>query len=144
MIVHTLGKHRYASTKVFTIGEDGKKRYFYKHWGTLDENNRFHPGVNYFYASKGERDKLIFPADWDMSNLSELSSTRRRGRVSYQTEDVDRQYGATWLLDKVAKETGVKDDLLKVLDGNNEMVNDILTMAYFPFIENLSYNQLSQ
>lgn len=55
---------------------------------------------------------------------------------------MDRQYGATWLLDKVAEETGVKDDLLKVLDGNNEMVNDILTMAYFPFIENLSYNQL--
>lgn len=24
--------------------------------------------------------KLIFPADWDVSNLSELSSTRRRGR----------------------------------------------------------------
>ena len=42
-----------------------------------------------------------------------MSSTRRRGRVSYQAEDVDRQYGATWLLDKVAEETGVKDDLLK-------------------------------
>ena len=24
--------------------------------------------------------KLIFPADWDMGDLSELSSTRRRGR----------------------------------------------------------------
>ncbi|MCF0163758.1 MAG: transposase, partial [Bacteroidales bacterium] len=55
-----------------------------------------------------------------------------------------RQYGATWLLDKVAEATGVKDDLLKVLGGNGEMVNDVLTMAYFPFIENLSYNQLSQ
>ena len=84
VIVHTLGKHRYASTKVFMVGEDGKKRYSYKHWGALDESNRFHPGVNYFYASTGERDKLIFPADWDMGDLSELSSTRRRGRVSYQ------------------------------------------------------------
>ena len=64
--------------------------------------------------------------------------------MSYQAEDVNRQYGATWLLDKVPEATGVKDDLLKVLYGNNEMVNDILTMAYFPFIENLSYNQLSQ
>ena len=43
VIVHTLGKHRYASTKVFAVGEDGKKRYSYKHWGTLDESNRFHP-----------------------------------------------------------------------------------------------------
>lgn len=31
--VHTLGKHRYVSTKVFTVGEDGKKRYSYKHFG---------------------------------------------------------------------------------------------------------------
>ena len=64
--------------------------------------------------------------------------------MSYQAEDVDCQYGATWLLDKVAEATRVKDELIKVLDGNNEMVNDILTMAYFPFIENLSYNQLSK
>ena len=85
VIVHTLCKHRYASTKVFTVGKDGKIRYSYKHWGTLDESNRFHPGVNYFYATTDECDKLIFPADWDMSGLSELSSTRRRGCVSPET-----------------------------------------------------------
>lgn len=129
---------------MFTVGEDGKKRYTYKHWGTLEDGDRFHPGTNYFHASVAERDRLIFPVAWDMSEVTELSSTRRRGRVSYQDEDVDRQYGATWLLDKVAEATGVKDDLLKVLGGNHEMVNDVLTLAYFPFIENLSYSQLSQ
>ena len=144
VIVHTIGDHRYASTKVYTVDADGKKHYAYKHWGTLVDGNRFHPGTNYFYAPVAERDKLIFPSTWDMSEVSELSSTRRRGRVSYQEEDIDRQYGATWLLDKVAEATGVKDDLLKVLDGNHEMVNDVLTMAYFPFVDNLSYNQLSQ
>lgn len=51
VIVYTLGKHRYASTKVFTIGENGKKQYTYKNWGTLEDGNRFHPGTNYFYAS---------------------------------------------------------------------------------------------
>src|SRR5574344_1342552 len=144
VIVHTLGKHRYASTKVFTVGENEKKQYNYQHCSSDLDGNRFHPGTNYFYASVAERNKLIFPSDWDMIEISELSSTRRRGRMSYQDDDVDRQYGATWLLDKVAEATGVKDDLLKVLGGNNEMVNDVLTMAYFPFIENLSYNQLSQ
>ena len=99
VIVHTVGRHRYASTKVFTVGEDGKKRYTYNHWGTLEDGDRFHPGTNYFYASVAERDRLIFPVAWDMSEVTELSSTRRRGRVSYQDEDVDRQYGATWLLD---------------------------------------------
>lgn len=131
-------------TKVYTVDADGKKHYAYKHWGTLVDGNRFHPGINYFYAPVAERNKLIFPSTWDMSEVSELSSTRRRGRVSYQEEDVDRQYGATWLLDKVAEATGIKDDFLKVLDGNHEMVNDVLTMAYFPFVDNLSYNQLSQ
>ena len=144
VIVHTIGRHRYASTKVCTVGADGKKRYTYKHWGTLEDGDRFHPGTNYFYAPVAERGRLIFPATWDMSEVTELSGARRRGRVSYQDEDVDRQYGATWFLDKVAEATGVKDDLLKVLGGNREMVNDVLTMAYFPFIENLSYNQLSQ
>lgn len=27
VVVHTIGRHRYASTKVFTVGEDGMKRY---------------------------------------------------------------------------------------------------------------------
>ena len=144
VIVHTIGRHRYASTKVCTVGADGKKRYTYKHWGTLEDGDRFHPGTNYFYAPLAERGRLIFPATWDMSEVAELSGARRRGRVSYQDEDVDRQYGATWLLDKAAEATGIKDDLLEVLGGNREMVNDVLTMAYFPFIENLSYNRLSQ
>lgn len=87
VIVHTIGNHRYASTKVYTVDADGKKRYAYKHWGTLVDGDRFHPGANYFYAPVAERDKLVFPSTWDMSEvseLSELSGARRRGRVSYQ------------------------------------------------------------
>ena len=61
MIIHTNGNHRYASTKPYTIGEDGIKRYTYKHWGTLDEQNRFIPGMAYMYASIEEREQLIFP-----------------------------------------------------------------------------------
>lgn len=44
VIVHTIGNHRYASTKVYTVDADGKKRYAYKHWGTLVDGDRFHPG----------------------------------------------------------------------------------------------------
>ena len=95
VIVHTIGNHIYASTKVYVVGDDGKKRYAYKHWGTLVDGDRFHPGVNYFYAPVAERNKLIFPSAWDMSEVSGLSSTRRQGRVSCQEDDVDRQYGAT-------------------------------------------------
>jgi len=144
MIIHTNGNHRYASTKPYTIGEDGIKRYTYKHWGTLDEQNRFIPGMAYMYASIEEREQLIFPKDWDLSQIETISGTKRRGRIVYEAEDVDRQFGPTWLLNQVAVKTGLLDDLRSVFSGNMEMVNDILTLAYFPFIDNLSYNQLSQ
>jgi transposase len=144
MIIHKNGNHRYASTKPYTIGEDGIKRYTYKHWGTLDDQNRFIPGMAYMYASIEERQQLIFPKEWDLSQIETLSGTKHRGRIAYEAEDVDRQYGATWLLNQVASKTGVLDDLKRVFSGNMEMVNDILTLAYFPFIDNLSYNQLSQ
>ena len=141
--IHVNGKRRYASTQPFTVGEDGKKRYAHKHWGTVDEDNRFHPNTTYMYASIEERQKLIFPKDWDLSEIETLSGTRHRGRMAYEAEDVDRQYGSTWLLDKVAERTGLTADLKKVLGGNMEMVNDVLTLAYYPFVDNLSFKQLS-
>lgn len=143
MIVHTNGGHRYASTKPYSIDENGVKRYSYKHWGILDENNRFRPGITYLYATIEERQKFIFPKDWDLSEIESLSGTKHRGRITYDAGDLDRQYGPTWLLNQVAERTGLIDDLRKVFAGNMEMVNDILTLAYFPFIDNLSYNQLS-
>lgn len=144
LIIHAYGGYRYASTKVRIEDANGNVRYVHKHWGKVDKNNKFYPGTAYFYASIEERSKLIFPEEWDLSELKGLSSSRGPGRVSYQGEDLDRQYGATWLLDNVADVTGLKDDLSEVFDGNMEMVEDVLTMAYFPFIENLSFNQLHQ
>ena len=144
IIIHTNGGHRYAATKQFTMNEDGKKSYSYKHWGTLDDANKFHPSSNYFYASPADRRKLIFPSDWDLSDATGLTEKKPRGRVAYEADDVDRQYGTTWFLDHVSDVTGVREDLLKVFGGNEEMVDDILTMAYFPFIDNLSYSHLSQ
>lgn len=143
VIVHTNGGRRYASTKVAMVGEDGKKQYRHKHWGTVDDSNRFHPNTTYFNASPEDRAKLIFPSGWILDEANRMDKDKR-GRVAYSKDDVDRQYGPTWLLDKVAEKTGVKADLLKVFDGNEEKVCQILTMAYFPFIDNLSYSQLSR
>lgn len=143
VIVHTNGGRRYASTKVAMVGEDGKKQYRHKHWGTVDDSNRFHPNTTYFNASPQERARLIFPSGWILDEATGMGKDKR-GRVAYSKDDVDRQYGPTWLLDKVAEKTGVKADLLKVFDGNEEKVCQILTMAYFPFIDNLSYSQLSR
>lgn len=143
IIIHINGGRRYASTKINYTTEEGKKISRHKHWGSIDENNRFHPNTTYFNASPAERRKLIFPEGLDLSEAKGRGE-ERRGRVEYDREDVDRQYGATWFLDKVAGKTGVKEDLLKVFGENREKVGEILTMAYFPFVDNLSYSQMSR
>lgn len=60
IIIYTNGGRRYASTKIAIVGEDGKKQYRHRHWGSLDKNNRFHPNTTYFNASPSEMKKLIF------------------------------------------------------------------------------------
>ena len=143
IIIHTNCGRRYASTKIAVVGADGKKQYRHKHWGSIDKDNVFHPNATYFNASPEERARLIFPEGL-VTKEAKGRGESRRGRVEYEKDDVDRQYGATWFLDKVAEATGVKDDLLKVFDNNIEKTNEILTMAYFPFIDNLSYSQLAR
>lgn len=143
IIIHTNGGRRYASTKIAVADANGRKQYRHKHWGSIDKDNVFHPNAAYFNASPTERGKLIFPGGLVLKEATGRGESRR-GRIEYEKDDVDRQYGATWFLDKVAEETGVKDDLMKVFDNNLEKVNEILTMAYFPFIDNLSYSQLSR
>ena len=44
----------------------------------------------------------------------------------------------------MADVTGVRDDLMKAFVGNVEMLNDILTMTYVPFIDKLSYSHPAQ
>lgn len=143
IIIHTNNGRRYASTKIAVVSAAGKKQYRHKHWGSIDENNVFHPNTTYFNASPAERARLIFPGTLILTEAKGRGESRR-GRVEYDKEDLDRQYGATWLLDNVAEATGVKDDLIKVFDGNVEKANEVLTMAYYPFIDNLPYSQLSR
>lgn len=144
IIIHAIRGLRYASTKIYKESKSGKINHCYIHWGRLMEGDKFHPGCHYLYASSEERRKLIFPKDWDLSEIEKLEGSRKQGRVSYEKDDVDRQYGATWFLDHVSEVTGLHSDLMKVFGSNGEMVNDILTLAYFPFVDNLSYSHLKQ
>ena len=125
--IHNNGGRKYASTQPFTVDENGKKHYSHKHWGIVDDYMKFHPNSTYFYASLEERRKLIFPSDWDLSEIKSLSGTGHRGVVEYDGGDLDRMYGPTWFLNNVAKETGLSDDLQKVFGGNVEMAQDVLT-----------------
>ena len=64
--IHKNNGHMYASTNTFAIDDDGKRRYRYTHWGTIDENKKFTPGINFYNAPVTERKKLVFPSDWDL------------------------------------------------------------------------------
>ena len=131
--IHDNGGHRYASTQpAFTDPVTGRKKYRRLHWGVVDENNKFHPDKNYLLASPEERAKLIFPEDWDLSEVASLTGNRKRGRPVIESQDENRLYGDIWLLEKIADQTGIRDDLMTVFDNDLEKVNAVLTLAYFP------------
>ncbi len=139
---HNANGYCYASTQPSYIDPvTGKKKNRYVHWGRL-EDNRFIPGKAYILASPEERQKLIFPADWDISAIEQHSGLRKPGRPAYTGDDFNRFYGDIWLLDQLSDKLGIRKDLMTVFNSNEEMVNDILTLAYFPIITEYSYRRL--
>ena len=146
--IHNNGGYRYATTHTFVIdGQTGKRKYKNLHWGTVseeDEKMKFIPGKLYIYASVEERSKLIFPEDWDLSELDKLSGKKESGRPAYTGADNNRFYGDIWLLEQVAEKTGLRADLQKVFKNNNEYVDSILTLAYYSVLTGNSYNRVAR
>ena len=141
---HKNGDYMYASTHPYTLTDDGKRKYRLQHWGTLTPELKFIPGKQYLYASMEERNKLIFPSEWDLSEIDKLASNRKAGRVAHEGEDFNRLYGDIWLLERVADMTGLRKDLMSVFDGNAEMVNDILTLSYYPIVTGNNYSRVAR
>jgi len=142
---HTTKGYTYASTQPPYIDPvTGGKKYRHVHWGTVDENLKFTPGMAFFLASPEERARLIFPADWDMSEAEKLAGLQKPGRPEYSGSDQNRLYGDIWLLEQVATKTGIRQDLEAVFKGNREIVNDILTLAIFPYITKFTYNRVAR
>jgi hypothetical protein len=72
---HHNNKYTYASTQPPYIDpKTGKKKYKYKHWGTIDQNKTFHPNITYLTTPPQERDKLIFPKDWDLTQITKTTN----------------------------------------------------------------------
>ena len=142
---HKINGYTYASTQPFSVDPNtGDKKYRYIHWGTLRDDLTFIPGLAYVYASPEERSRLIFPEHWDMQEADMLSGARNASRPSYEADDVNRLYGDIWLLEQIAQKTGIRQDLVKVFSGNKEIVDDIMTLAYFPYITKYTYNRVAR
>ena len=142
---HINGGHIYASTQPPYVDKvTGKKKYRYIHWGIVDEDRRFIPGVQFYQASPEERTRLIFPEDWDMSEAEKLTGLRKPGRPEYSGENQNRFYGDIWLLEQIAIKTGIQKDLEAVFYGNREVVDDILTLAMFPYLTKFNYSRVAR
>ena len=146
--IHNNGGYKYATTHTFLIDEQtGKRKYKNLHWGTVTEiegEMKFIPGKLYIYASLEERAKLIFPEDWDISEISKLSGKKSKGRSAYTDVDKNRLYGDVWLLEQVAERTGLRADLKKVFNGNEEYVDSVLTLAYYSVLTGNTYNRVAR
>jgi len=143
--LHISRGYRYASTQPYTIDPiTNKKNYRHIHWGTIDESLKFTPGKKYIYASLEERSKLIFPTDWDISAITKLSGQRKSGRPAYEGDESSKLYGDIWLLEQIAAKTGIRADLEKVFAGNREIVDDIMTLAFFPYLTKWNYNRVAR
>lgn len=143
--LHINGGYRYASTRPRVKNEaTGKNTNKSIHWGTVTEDLKFIPNRRYIYAPLEERNKLVFPEEWDLSEIKKLSADRDPGRPSSLADEKNRLYGATWLLEQIADETGVRKDLEEVFDGNKDMVDDIMTLAMYPYMTNSAYSRLAR
>ena len=142
--IHCIGGYRYASTQpAYQDPDTGKTKHKRIHWGTVDDSNKFIPGSKYIFAPIEERAKLVFPEDWDLSELEKLSGGRKPGRPIIESQDENRLYGDIWLMEQIVEVTGLREDLNKVFDGNKELVNAILTLAYFPMSGKGTYDHLA-
>jgi len=142
---HNNNGYTYASTQPPYVDPDtGKKKYRYIHWGVVDDRKRFIPGTAYYLASPEERSRLIFPKEWDMSEAERLTGLRKPGRPAYNGKDQNRLYGDIWLLEQIAAKTGIRQDLESVFSGNTEIVDDIITLAIFPYITKFTYNRVAR
>ena len=117
------------------------------HWGTVTEDLRFIPGKRYLEAAPEVRRRLIFPVGWDLS-AAEAAGAPGAGAsggsqapsrpLPYTAADTGKAFGDVWLLERIVGWSGVRQDLCEAL-GDAARVDDLLTLAYYPFLTGTSF-----
>lgn len=162
VILHQTGGYRYAATQPYEKDDKtGKIRRHYVYWGDVTEEMKFIPNQRFCLTDSNTRGKLEFPKSWDLSAIEKLTEEENRRPLSYdpsyendgsafsgtvRTTAGDEQfnnrfYGGTWFLWEMAVSKHVVEDLLSAFDGNQLVVNDIMTLAMYPIMTKWSYSQ---
>ena len=166
VMLHVHRSYRYAATVPYEPDpkNPGKMRRRYVFWGSVTDNLRFIPNERYLFTPSKERDRLIFPKEWDMSEAEQkLAQESRTGEnlsdshektyeafeEAVETVPAEEQfrnkfYGGPWLLWQIARQRGLIDDLKAVFPHSSTMQRDILTLAMYPILSGKNYNHTAR
>ena len=56
----------------------------------------------------------------------------------------NKLYGSFWLLEEISRRKGVYEDLLKTFQGNNAIVHEIMSLAFFPFLSGKCFSRFAK
>ena len=193
MFPHKSNGYLYGATVRTVYNDQGKRIRKITHWGTLSRELLFTPNVHFMMLKREEIDSFIFPDDWDISLVQNISQAGPQSTDSIETatgledgrqkadqtqteaasEDrsdpglpsseqttssctaegaasafpgiyQDKLYGAVWFLMQIAELKHVIDDLMVTFEYKTSVVNDILTMAIFPYLTRKNFDRLAR
>lgn len=155
--------YRYAATMQYVCNEKGqivKRKYVY--WGSVTEDFRFIPNLRYNNASLEERDHLIFPANWDLSEIKKVDlvntqkylldpnitndDTSFTGIVATSNQEeqfCNQLYGVNWFLWRLLVKNHIVEDLIEIFRGDQILVNDLISLVMFSLINKSDFEQVS-
>lgn len=112
----------------------------------------FTPLPRFLCLPPEERAKFIFPDDWDITSIKEVQApgsapAENAGLIPDQAVSMacdSRLYGGVWLLERIAEETGLREDLLITFSYNQAMVDDIMTITMFQCLTGYNVDRLAE
>lgn len=140
----TTNGYRYAiSQDSIRDPETGKYSHPKITYGTVTKDNRFIPNKRFLQLKPEEIKRLAFPEHWSLEIIDAAApiSANGRGRPSYTGESRSLLYGATLFMERVAEASGLRKDLTSIF-GKGEIVDDLLSLAYYNLLHQDCYNHL--
>lgn len=85
-----------------------------------------------------------FSVDIEEEYINNNQNNKNNANKEYSRITNNRLYGAFWLLEQIAYNIGLYDDLLKVFNRKPCLAKEILTLSIYPYIARRNYNRFSR
>lgn len=94
------------------------------------------------------------PDDETLTTISEAIVSQSDGDLALHHQAVpsdtaldqsnNRFYGAFWLLEKLSHQCGLYEDLVSAFGGNIAAVNEVITLAIYPYLSNRNFSRMAR